>query len=62
MLHGDENPQVRLGVTPRAWSIIGYVRDIDIILGILFGAIYLYDQPEAFDAFLYWSIGHYYRH
>jgi hypothetical protein len=29
---------------------------------IVFGALYFYDHPEAFDAFLYWSIGHYYRH
>jgi hypothetical protein len=38
------------------------VRDIVIILGILFGVMYFYEHPEAFDAFLYWSIGHYYRH
>jgi hypothetical protein len=23
--------------------------------------MYFYEHPEAFDAFLYWSIGHYYR-
>ncbi len=44
------------------WRIIGYVRDVAIILGILFGAMYFYEHPEAFDAFMYWLIGHRYRH
>jgi hypothetical protein len=47
---------------PDTWRIIGYVRDVIVILGILFGAMYLYEHPEKFDAFLYWAIGHYYRH
>jgi hypothetical protein len=50
-----------MALTPDTWRIIGYVRDIVIILGIMFGAMYFYEHPEAFDAFLYWSIGHYYR-
>jgi hypothetical protein len=61
MLHAEERRLVRLGLSPGTWRIIGYVRDIVIILGILFGAMYFYEHPEAFDAFLYWSIGHYYR-
>jgi hypothetical protein len=61
MLHAEEKPSVRLGISPDTWRIVGYVRDIVIILGILFGAMYFYEHPEAFDAFLYWSIGHYYR-
>jgi hypothetical protein len=42
--------------------VIGYVRDVLIIFVIMFGAMYFYEHPEAFDALLYWSIGHYYRH
>jgi hypothetical protein len=62
MGHAEGRRSVRLSLTPETWRIIGYVRDIVTILGILFGAMYFYDHPEAFDAFLYWSIGHYYRH
>jgi hypothetical protein len=62
MLHVEAKQQLRPGFTSRTWRIIGYVRDIVIISGIVFGAMYFYDHPEAFDAFLYWSIGHYYRH
>jgi hypothetical protein len=62
MLHVEEKPPAAmLGLSPRTWRIVGHVRDIVVILGILFGAMYFYDHPEAFDAFLYWSIGHYYR-
>ena len=62
MLHAEEKPSAMFGLSPDTWRIVGYVRDIVIILGILFGAMYFYGHPEAFDAFLYWSIGHYYRH
>jgi hypothetical protein len=62
MLHAEEKPPIRFGISPDTWRIVGYVRDIVIILGILFGAMYFYDNPKAFDDFLYWSIGHYYRH
>jgi hypothetical protein len=62
MGHVEERAPVRLGLTSDTWRTIGYVRDLIVILGILFGAMYFYDHPEAFDAFMYWSIGHYYRH
>jgi hypothetical protein len=62
VLHAEEKSSAMWGLSPHAWSIIGYVRDIVIILGSLFGVMYFYEHPEAFDAFLYWSIGHYYRH
>jgi len=62
MLHVEKKLSAMLGLSPDTWRIVGYVRDIVIILGILFGAMYFYDHPEAFDSFLYWSIGHYYRH
>jgi hypothetical protein len=62
MLHVAEKQQSRLGFTPRTWRIVGYVRDVVIISAVVLGAMYFYDHPEAFDAFLYWSIGHYYRH
>jgi hypothetical protein len=58
----QERERTRFGLTPRTWRLIGYVRDVAIILGIMFGAMYFYEHPAAFDAFLYWSIGHYYRH
>jgi hypothetical protein len=38
------------------------VRDVVIILGIMFGAMYFYGHPEKFDAFMYWLIGYRYRH
>jgi hypothetical protein len=62
MPHVEERAPLRLGLTPDTWRIIGYVRDLVIILGILFGAMYFSEHPEKFDAFLYWAIGHYYRH
>ena len=52
MLHAEEKPSAMFGLSPDTWRIVGYVRDIVIILGILFGAMYFYDHPEAFDAFL----------
>jgi hypothetical protein len=42
--------------------IVGYVRDVVIILGIMFGAMYFYEHPEKFDAFMYWLIGYRYRY
>jgi hypothetical protein len=51
-----------MGLTPDTWRIIGYVRGMVIILGIMFGATYLYERPEKFDAFMYWLIGYRYRH
>ena len=48
--------------TPDTWRIIGYVRDIVVILGIALGALYLSWHPEKFDAFTYWLIGYRYRH
>jgi hypothetical protein len=62
MPHVEERAPLRLGLTPDTWRIIGYVRDLVIILGILFGAMYFSEHPEKFDAVLYWAIGHYYRH
>jgi hypothetical protein len=50
------------GLSSDTWRVIGYVRDVLIIFVIMFGAMYFYEHPEAFDALLYWSIGHYYRH
>ena len=51
---------VRVGCGPP--SLIGYVRDALIILGIALGAWYLSEHPEKFDAFMYWIIGYRYRH
>jgi hypothetical protein len=48
--------------TPDTWRIVGYVRDVLIILSIAFGALYLSWHPEKFDAFMYWLIGYRYRH
>jgi hypothetical protein len=62
MPHVEERVPLRFGLAPDTWRIIGYVRDLVIILGILFGAMYFYEHPEKFNAFMYWAIGHYYRH
>jgi hypothetical protein len=51
-----------MGLTPDTWRIIGYVRGMVIILGIMFGATYVYERPKKFDAFMYWLIGYRYRH
>jgi hypothetical protein len=58
---GQLGASVRLGLTPDAWRIIGYVRDVVIILGVMFGAMYFYEHPEKFDAFMNWLIGYRYR-
>jgi hypothetical protein len=42
--------------------MIGYARDMLIILVIMLGAWYLSEHPEKFDAFTYWLIGYRYRH
>jgi hypothetical protein len=52
----------RRRMKPGTWRVIGYVRDIVIILGIALGALYLSWHPEKFDAFMYWLIGYRYRH
>jgi hypothetical protein len=51
-----------MALTPDTWRIIGYVRDIVVIIGIALGALYLSWHPEKFDAFMYWLIGYRYRH
>jgi hypothetical protein len=51
-----------MALTPDTWRIIGYVRDVVIILGIMVGAMFFYEHPEKFDAFMYWLIGYRYRH
>jgi hypothetical protein len=62
MQHAQDKQQVTLGLTPDTWRIVGYVRDVVIILSIMFGAMYFYEHPEKFDAFMYWLIGYRYRH
>jgi hypothetical protein len=49
-------------LSPDAWRRIGYIRDVLIIAIIALGALYLSWHPEKFDAFMYWLIGHRYRH
>jgi hypothetical protein len=58
----EEKEPTRFGLTPKTWRMIGYVRDVLIILGIALGAWYLSEHPEKFDAFMYWTIGYRYRH
>ena len=58
----QEKERTRFGLKPKTWRMIGYVRDVVIILGIMFGAMYFYGHPEKFDAFMYWLIGYRYRH
>jgi hypothetical protein len=62
MLHIPERQSGVMGLTPDTWRVIGYVRDIVIILGIMFGAMYFYEHPDKFDAFMNWLIGYRYRH
>ena len=58
----EEKEPTKFGLIPKTWRMIGYVRDILIILGIALGAWYLSEYPEKFDAFMYWIIGYRYRH
>ena len=51
-----------MALTPNTWRMIGYVRDVVVILGIALSALYLSWHPEKFDAFMYWLIGYRYRH
>jgi hypothetical protein len=36
-----------MALTPDTWRIIGYVRDIVVILGIALGALYLSGTPRS---------------
>jgi hypothetical protein len=58
----ERDHSLKLGLTPDTWRVVGYVRDVLIILVIALGALYLSEHPEKFDAFMYWIIGHRYRH
>jgi hypothetical protein len=41
MQHAQDKQQVILGLTPDTWRIVDYVRDVVIILGLMFGAMYI---------------------
>jgi hypothetical protein len=53
---------LKLGLTPDTWRVIGYLRDVLIILIIALGALYVSEHPEKFDAFMNWLIGYRYKH
>ena len=40
---------------------IAYIRDGVLILGLALGGMYILANPEKFDAFMNWTIGHHYR-
>ncbi len=48
---------MQLSLTPQTFKIIGYVRDLILIVGIIAWAAYVFANPDKVDAFLNWMIG-----
>jgi hypothetical protein len=58
----ESDQHLKLSRAPDLWVVLGYVRDVLVILVIALGALYLSEHPEKFDAFMNWIIGYRYKH
>jgi hypothetical protein len=58
----ESDQHLKLSRAPDTWVVLGYVRDVLVILVIALGALYLSEHPEKFDAFMNWIIGYRYKH